>query len=120
MGWLSQVTAASGYPSGVLGPLLLFGTGIGLCFMPLNLMIIAGVPRGDSGAVSGLLQAMQRAGGAVGVAVLVTAFGIAAGHGAGHPLATAALARGIAAAFTLGTTITAAALVLAAVAIKPL
>lgn len=55
MTWLSRITPASGYLPGVLGPMVLFGTGIGLCFMPLNMMIIAGVPRGDSGAVSGTI-----------------------------------------------------------------
>jgi MFS family permease len=85
MAWLSQVTAASGYLAGVLGPMVLFGMGIGLCFMPLNMMITAGVPRSDSGAVSGLLQTMQRAGGSVGVAVLATAFGIASSNATAHP-----------------------------------
>jgi predicted MFS family arabinose efflux permease len=37
MAWLSRISAASGYVSSILGPLLLFGLGVGLCFMPLNM-----------------------------------------------------------------------------------
>jgi EmrB/QacA subfamily drug resistance transporter len=127
MAWLSQITAASDYLADVLGPMVLFGIGVGLCFMPLNMMIIAGVPRSDSGAVSGLLQTMQRTGGTVGVAVLVTAFGIASRHAAAHPQAGLsparqsryALAHGIAAGYALGTVFCLCALVLAIAAIQP-
>jgi EmrB/QacA subfamily drug resistance transporter len=126
MAWLSQITAASGYRAGVLGPIVLFGIGIGLCFMPLNMMIIAGVPRSDSGAVSGLLQTMQRIGGSVGVAVLVTAFGIASRNAAAHSQpglpqgqqSRNVLAHGIAAGFTLGAIFCGCALVLAIAAIQ--
>ncbi len=126
MAWLSQVTAASGYLAGVLGPMVLFGIGIGLCFMPLNMMIIADVPRGDSGAVSGLLQSMQRIGGSVGVAVLVTAFGIASRDASEHhqpglspgQQSRNVLAHGIAAGFTLGTIFCGCALALAIVAVQ--
>jgi len=126
MAWLSQITPASGYASAILGPMLLFGIGTGLCFMPLNMMFIAGVPRNDAGAASGLLQAMQRTGGSVGVAVLVTAFGIAARHAAAHPQAGQSpaqqardvLTHGIAAGFTLGTIFCACALILAVTVIQ--
>lgn len=124
--WLSQITASSGYLAGILGPVIAFGLGIGLCFMPLNMMIVAGVPRAASGAVSGLLQTMQRIGGSVGVAVLVTAFGITARHTAAHPQpgistitqAHRILADGIAAGFTLGTLFCGCALLLAVFAIR--
>lgn len=106
--------------------MVLFGIGIGLCFMPLNMMIIAGVPRSDSGAVSGLLQTMQRIGGAVGVAVLVTAFGIASRNAAAHPQpglspvqqSRDVLAHGIAAGFTLAAIFCGCALALAIAAIQ--
>jgi EmrB/QacA subfamily drug resistance transporter len=127
MAWLSQITAASGYLAGVLGPMAAFGVGVGLCFMPLNMMIIAGVPRSDFGAVSGLLQTMQRIGGSVGIAVLVTAFGIASRHAAAHPqpgLSSAqqarhVLAHGIAAGYTLATIFCLCALALAITVIQP-
>jgi hypothetical protein len=106
--------------------MVLFGIGIGLCFMPLNMMITAGVPRSDSGAVSGLLQTMQRAGGSVGVAVLATAFGIASSNAAAHPQTGLSpvqqsrnvLTHGIAAGFTLGTIFCGCALLLAITAIQ--
>jgi EmrB/QacA subfamily drug resistance transporter len=126
MAWLSRITPASGYAPGILGPMLLFGTGIGLCFMPLNMLIIAGAPREDSGAVSGLLQTMQRTGSSVGIAVLVTAFGIASRHATAHPQAggipaqqaRSALVHGIAAGFTLGTVFCASALLIAITVIR--
>jgi predicted MFS family arabinose efflux permease len=126
MAWFSRITVSSGYVSGVLGPLVVFGTGIGLSFMPLNMMILAGVPQRDSGAASGLLQTMQRIGASVGVAVLVTAFGISARHAASHPRAGESPARqarrvlthGIAAGFTLDTAFCACALVIAVTAIQ--
>jgi EmrB/QacA subfamily drug resistance transporter len=126
MAWLSRITPDSGYLSGILGPMLLFGLGVGLCFMPLNMMIIAGIPRHDSGAISGLLQSMQRIGSSVGVAVLVTAFGISARHAAAHPQAGEnraqqarhVLTHGIAAGFTLATVLCACAVAIAITLIR--
>jgi hypothetical protein len=54
--------------------------GVGLCFMPLNMIIMTGMGPRDAGAGSGLLQAMQRVGGSLGVAVLVTVYGTAMKH----------------------------------------
>ncbi|WP_432825290.1 MFS transporter [Dactylosporangium sp. CA-092794] len=69
--WLSFLDAGSGFAGGVLGPLVLIGAGIGLTFMPLNSIILANTPPKHTGAASGLLQAMQRVGASVGLAVLV-------------------------------------------------
>ena len=60
--WLTGLTAASDYPNGLLGPLIPWGAGIGLTFMPLNMVILAGVPPKDTGSASGLLQCLQRVG----------------------------------------------------------
>ncbi|MBL7493677.1 MFS transporter [Frankia sp. AgB1.9] len=123
MAWLSRISTESGYVSGILGPMLLFGIGIGLCFMPLNMMILSDVPREDSGAASGLLQTTQRTGSSVGVAVLVTAFGVASRHAAAHPAtddnSRRALIHGIAAGFTLATLFCACALLLALAIVQP-
>ncbi len=122
MAWLSRITATSGYLDSVAGPLVIFGIGIGLCFMPLNMMIMSDVPARDTGAASGLLQTTQRTGSSVGVAVLVTAFGIASRHAAARPSARGdtrtILTHGIAAGFTLGALFCACALVLAVAAIR--
>ncbi|MCL9792787.1 hypothetical protein MXD58_000345 [Frankia sp. AgKG'84/4] len=66
MAWLSRIATTSGYVDGILGPMILFGIGVGLCFMPLNAMIMMTVSARDAGAASGLLQSMQRTGSAVG------------------------------------------------------
>ena len=47
MAWLSQVSPATSYWSGVFGPMLLFGVGMGVVFVPLTTVSLAGVrPRG--------------------------------------------------------------------------
>lgn len=124
--WMTRLTADSSYLTGILGPTILFGVGVGLCFMPLNSVIMAGLPRRDTGAASGLLQSLQRSGGALGVAVLVTVFGTALQHARSHPAAGLdatrqaqhALAHGIATAFIAGTIFMAAALLVCLFVIK--
>ncbi|MBS2536052.1 MFS transporter [Catenulispora sp. NF23] len=83
--WLTQLSSSSGYWSSVFGPLLIFGVGMGLSFMPLNVTILAGVPREDSGSASGLVQTSMQLGGSLGLAVLVTVFGTAQKNAAGRP-----------------------------------
>jgi EmrB/QacA subfamily drug resistance transporter len=70
--WLTQIDAGTEYATGLLGPMLLFGLGVGLVFVPLNVLILTGVAPRDSGAASGLLQTMQQVGGSLGLAILVT------------------------------------------------
>jgi hypothetical protein len=109
MVWLTQVTATSSYLPDMLGPMVLFGIGAGSSFMPLAMTILAGVERHESGAASGLLQTMLQVGGALGVAVLVTVYGISSHDLAGHlrggasPLRAAhrIMAHGVASAFSV-------------------
>jgi EmrB/QacA subfamily drug resistance transporter len=100
--WISRATPSGGYFLSLLGPLMLFGVGAGCCFLPLSVTILAGVPRGDAGAASGMLQTMQQSGAALGVAALTSI-------AASHDRADALLA---------GAGIAAVALVLASVAIR--
>jgi EmrB/QacA subfamily drug resistance transporter len=100
--WISQATPSGGYLGSLLGPLMLFGIGAGCCFLPLSVTILAGVPRGDAGAASGMLQTMQQSGAALGVAALTS---IAASHGRADALLA-------------GACIAAGALVLASLAIR--
>jgi EmrB/QacA subfamily drug resistance transporter len=86
--WLTQLGEHSGYAS-LVGPLLVFGTGNGLAFVPLTTAALDGVAPQDAGAASGLVNVMQQVGGALGLAVLVTVFGSASKS------ATADLPRGI-------------------------
>jgi EmrB/QacA subfamily drug resistance transporter len=74
--WLTQLGEHSGYLS-LVGPLLVFGTGNGLAFVPLTTAALEGVDPHDAGAASGLVNVMQQVGGALGLAVLVTVFGSA-------------------------------------------
>jgi len=68
---LSQISADSTYV-GVLVPLLLFGAGNGLAFVPLTTLGLAGVAPRDAGAASGLVNVSQQVGGSLGLAILVT------------------------------------------------
>jgi MFS family permease len=65
---ISQASPSDGCFSSLLGPLLLLGLGAGQCFLPLSVTILAGVPREDAGAASGMLQTMQQTGASLGVA----------------------------------------------------
>jgi MFS family permease len=85
--WISKATPSEGYLESLFGPLVLFGIGAGSCFLPLSVTILAGVPRADAGAASGMLQTMQQTGAAVGVAALSS---IAAAHGRSDALLTGA------------------------------
>ncbi len=78
--WLSRLSPASDYVSGVLGPMVLIGLAAGLCIMPLNTIALSAVERKESGAASGLAQTMMSVGGSFGLAILVTVFG-AVSHG---------------------------------------
>jgi EmrB/QacA subfamily drug resistance transporter len=72
--WLSRIHADSGFTGSLLVPFIMFGLGGGLAFSPIALNIMSGLAPRDSGAGSGLMQACQQIGGALGIAVLVTVF----------------------------------------------
>ncbi len=77
LAWLAQVSVTSGYVEGILGPMLVFGLGMGLLFVPLTIVAVSGVERRESGAASSLLNVMQQVGGSLGLSILVTVFGTA-------------------------------------------
>ncbi|MCJ0869017.1 MFS transporter [Streptomyces sp. AP-93] len=77
LAWLTQTDIHSTYLGSILGPLLLFGLGMGLQFVSLTLMALSNVPDRESGAASGLLNSMQQVGGSLGLSILVTVFGTA-------------------------------------------
>jgi MFS family permease len=84
--WLTQLSETSSYVS-LLGPLVVFGAGNGLAFVPLTTTALDGVKPADAGAASGLVNVMQQLGGSLGLAVLVTVFGKASADAARHPAA---------------------------------
>nr|WTB34135.1 MFS transporter [Streptomyces sp. NBC_00830] len=75
--WQTFISPDSSYASGVLGPLLVFGFGMGLNFVTLTLTAVSGVAQHEAGAASGLLNASQQVGGSLGLSILVTVFGTA-------------------------------------------
>jgi EmrB/QacA subfamily drug resistance transporter len=89
MAWLTRVSPGTGYFSGVLGPMLIFGVGMGIAFVPLTTVSLAGVRPEDSGAASSMVNVMQQVGGALGLAVLVTVYGTSSRNAAAHPPAGA-------------------------------
>ncbi|MFB0627378.1 MFS transporter [Streptomyces sp. AB3(2024)] len=77
LAWLTRIDVDSTYPGSILGPMLVFATGMGLQFVSLTLMALSNVPDRESGAASGLLNTMQQIGGSLGLSILVTVFGTA-------------------------------------------
>jgi energy-coupling factor transporter transmembrane protein EcfT len=77
LGWLSQISAHSGYVTGILLPIILFAAGMGNLFVPLTVSAVSNVTDAESGAASGLLNVMQQVGGSLGLSILVTVFSTA-------------------------------------------
>ena len=67
--------------------MLIFGIGMGVAFVPLTTVSLAGVRPENSGAASSMVNVMQQVGGALGLAILVTVFGTASRNAAAHPVA---------------------------------
>ncbi len=109
MAWLSRVSPETSYWTGVLEPMLLFGIGMGVVFVPLTSVSLMGVRTEDSGAASSMVNVMQQVGGSLGLAVLVAVFGTATKNALAHPVAGLSatdfqhrvLAHGMAVAFGL-------------------
>ncbi|MGW7098627.1 MFS transporter [Streptomyces sp. NPDC054838] len=77
LAWLTQTDVDSTYLGSILGPMLIFGIGMGMQFVSLTLMALSNVPDRESGAASGLLNTTQQVGGSLGLSILVTVFGTA-------------------------------------------
>ena len=116
---MTQLSASSTYLS-LLVPVVLFGAGNGLAFVPLTGASLAGVRQEDAGAASGLVNVMQQMGGALGLAVLVSVFGSAGRGVAGQSVAAARAAFVVGAdhAFIAATLFVGATVLVLAVAIR--
>ncbi|MGH3243431.1 MAG: MFS transporter, partial [Spirillospora sp.] len=108
--WLSALSPGDGYAAGLLGPFLLMGAGGGMSIMPLNVTILASVGPEDSGAASGVAQAMLWSGASVGSAVMVTVYGAAS---SGHHIVD-----GMDAAFATGAVFAASSLLVALLVLR--
>ena len=70
--WLAALPFGGSYATHVLGPLLLFGIGLGLSFVPMTIAATTGVPVHQAGLASGLINTTRQVGGAVGLAAMAT------------------------------------------------
>lgn len=70
--WFSRLDADGSYAGQLLGPLLLIGAGVAICFVPLTLAAINGVHDHEAGISSAVLNTGQQIGGSLGLAVLGT------------------------------------------------
>ena len=70
MFWLSRIGENSHYATGLLGPTLVAGAGLGMLFMPLSLVALSRVQATAAGAASSLLNTGQQVGGSIGLALL--------------------------------------------------
>ncbi|MFD7405349.1 MFS transporter [Streptomyces sp. NPDC059866] len=77
LAWQTFISPDSSYASGVLGPMLVFGFGMGLNFVTATVTAVSGVAQHEAGAASGLLNATQQVGGSLGLSILTTVFGTA-------------------------------------------
>ncbi|MDI3405387.1 MFS transporter [Streptomyces cavernicola] len=77
LGWLTLTDVDSTYAGSLLGPMLVFGFGMGMQFVSLTLMAVSGVAPQEAGAASGVLNATQQVGGSLGLSILVTVYGTA-------------------------------------------
>ena len=107
------------YPLHLLPTMLLTG-GFGLAYPAMITLAMSGVPAANAGVASGLVNTTQQVGAALGVAVLSALAAARTGHllATGQPPA-AALTGGYHVAFGVGAGLAAAALVLAAVVLRP-
>jgi EmrB/QacA subfamily drug resistance transporter len=71
MVWWAQVDVGGTFLSDVLGPSLVAAVGLGLSFVSVTVGGTSGVEEREAGLASGLINAAQQVGGALGLAVLV-------------------------------------------------
>ncbi|MEV5686340.1 MULTISPECIES: MFS transporter [unclassified Streptomyces] len=86
LGWLTMTDVNSSYLGSILGPVLVFGLGMGMQFVSLTLMAVSGVAPREAGAASGVLNATQQVGGSLGLSILVTVFGTASRNSAAEQI----------------------------------
>jgi EmrB/QacA subfamily drug resistance transporter len=100
MAWLSRLSGATGYIAGIAGPMVLLGIGQGITLSPLTVSSLVGVADKDSGAASGLINAVHQLGGSLGLGILVAVF---AAGGTSVPDVQELYAHRVAHALTAGT-----------------
>jgi EmrB/QacA subfamily drug resistance transporter len=76
MAWMTGIAPDSTYVAHVLGPLIVFGLGVGTTMAPAMNAGTLGVQPSDAGVASAVLNAAQQIGGSVGTAVLNSIAGL--------------------------------------------
>jgi len=72
--WLAQLGPHTGYPAGVLGPLIIAGVGLGMVIPPVINTGVFGVAPQDAGVASATVTVGQQLGASVGTSLLNTIF----------------------------------------------
>jgi EmrB/QacA subfamily drug resistance transporter len=96
--WFSQVPPDGTFLADILGPSILAAIGLGLAFVTSTIAAVSGVADHEAGLASGLINATQQVGGALGLAVL-SAIAISV---TGSSTSPAALTDGFQSAFLAG------------------
>ena len=117
---LTRLPVHASYAADLFPPLLIFGIGGGLTLPALASLGMSGATPDEAGLASGLFNTTQQIGAALGVAVLSTLAAAQASslHASGTG-STAALAAGYRLAFTTGTGLAVAAIIVTATVLRP-
>ncbi len=70
--YLTQISAHGSYWHDLFIPFLLIGMGLGFSFVPISIAALGGIEPSEAGLASGLINASQQVGGALGLAILAT------------------------------------------------
>jgi MFS family permease len=95
---LARVDATSGYVEAVLIPSIPAAAGTSLSLVAVNVAALTGVTTSDTGLAGGLVTTAQQVGGALGLAAMVSLYGVVSTA----PMGTAAAVPGFRAAYALG------------------
>ncbi|WP_243639760.1 MFS transporter [Streptacidiphilus pinicola] len=121
--WITKLDVHSTFASGVLGPTMIFGFGMGFIFVPVMLTAVSGVAPQETGSATGLLNTTQQVGGSLGLAILVTVFATAQRNEAKalfpHRDPNQVFVHGMTAAFQVSLVFTGIALLMALFVMKP-
>ncbi|HXA27484.1 MAG TPA: MFS transporter [Candidatus Angelobacter sp.] len=120
LGLLARVPTGGAYVANVLPSMVLIGLGSGVAFPALVTLAMSDATDSDSGLASGLVNATQQIGGALGLAVLAT-LATSRTHQllAGGVGSAAALAGGYRLAFAIAAGLAIAAILVAVVVLRP-
>ncbi|WP_084265672.1 MFS transporter [Actinomadura macra] len=102
IGWLVPLAAGTGYLTGIAGPMLLLGAGLGLVVVPFNIAIMSTADPSESGAAAGVLQTAMLTGASLGIAVASTVYAsVIKDYGPLDRPSAEAMADGMGSAFTV-------------------